>query len=305
MNRPLIALVGPTATGKTELSLRLAEVVGGEVVNADSRQVYRYMDIGTAKPTPEEQSRAPHHLFDVVDPDEDFSLALYQEMAARVVSDIRGRERIPLLTGGSGQYIWAVVEGWSIPPVAPDEGLRRELESRAQDEGIGVLFEELLSMDPGAADIVDPRNARRVIRALEVCRVSGRPFSELRRKHPPDFEVRMVGLTLERETLYRRIDERVDRMVAGGFVEEVRGLLDRGFSQDLPAMSSLGYREIGSYLAGEQGLEEAIQQIKYNTHRFARRQYSWFRLKDRRIRWLDIGAHSPDAMVKLALADTE
>lgn len=305
MNRPLIALIGPTATGKTELSLRLAEAAGGEIVNADSRQVYRHMDIGTAKPTPEEQSRAPHHLFDVVDPDDDFSLALYQEMASGAVSDIRTRGRIPLLTGGSGQYIWSIVEGWGIPPVAPDEGLRQELEYRAREEGIDVLFEELISVDPAAAEIVDPRNARRVIRALEVCRVSGRPFSDLRQKHPPAFEVKLVGMTLERESLYRRIDERVDRMVAAGFVEEVRSLLDRGYSLDLPAMSSLGYREIGRYLAGEMELDEAVQQIKYATHRFARRQYSWFRLSDERIHWMDHGAQSLDEMVGAVVAEIE
>lgn len=301
MNRPLIVLVGPTATGKTELSLRLAEAAGGEIVNADSRQVYRYMDIGTAKPTPEEQSRAPHHLFDVVDPDDDFSLALYQEMASGAVSDIRARGRIPLLTGGSGQYIWSIVEGWGIPPVAPDEGLRQELEYRAREEGIDVLFEELISVDPAAVEIVDPRNARRVIRALEVCRVSGRPFSELRRKQPPDFEVKLVGLTLERETLYRRVDERVDRMVEVGFPDEVRGLLERGYSPGLSAMSSLGYREMARYIEGETDLDEAVQQIKYTTHRFARRQYSWFRLRDERIHWLDPGDQSVDEMAELVL----
>ncbi|MFO8101438.1 MAG: tRNA (adenosine(37)-N6)-dimethylallyltransferase MiaA [Dehalococcoidia bacterium] len=300
--KPLIAVVGPTATGKTEVSIRLAQKTGGEIVNADSRQVYRYMDIGTAKPTQEEHSLVPHHLFDVVDPDDDFSLALYQDMAISAIGNIHYRGKTPILTGGSGQYVWAVLEGWSVPEVAPDEQLRRELERKAAEQGGEALFEELKKVDPQAAEQIDPRNIRRIIRALEVCRATGKKFSELRTKHPPDFDVRILGLTVERDELYRRIDARVDAMMERGFVDEVRGLIDRGYSLDLSAMSSLGYREVGRHLKGETSLEEAVRQIKFATHRFARQQYAWFKLSDSRIRWFDISRTSAGKIIS-SLAD--
>ncbi len=286
--KPLVAIVGPTATGKTELSIRLAQEIGGEIVNADSRQVYRYMDIGTAKPTAEDRSKIPHHLLDVVDPDEDFSLALYQDMAGRAIEDIHRRGRIPVLVGGSGQYVWAILEGWSAPEVPPDPAFREELELKSITEGGDILYRQLQEVDPESAGKIDPRNIRRVIRALEVFRITGKRFSELRTKTPPDFNVRIVGITVERDELYRRIDARVDAMVKHGFIDEVRSLLDRGYSPDLPAMSSLGYREIGGYLKGELSLPEACEQIKFTTHRFARNQYAWFRANDERIRWFDI-----------------
>ncbi len=286
--KPLVAIVGPTATGKTELSIRLAQEIGGEIVNADSRQVYRYMDIGTAKPTAEDRSKIPHHLLDVVDPDEDFSLALYQDMAGRAIEDIHRRSKIPVLVGGSGQYVWAILEGWSAPEVPPDPAFREELELKSITEGGDILYRQLQEVDPESAGKIDPRNIRRVIRALEVFRITGKRFSELRTKTPPDFNVRIVGITVERDELYRRIDARVDAMVKHGFIDEVRSLLDRGYSPDLPAMSSLGYREIGGYLKGELSLPEACEQIKFTTHRFARNQYAWFRANDERIRWFDI-----------------
>ncbi len=289
MKNSLIAIVGPTAAGKTETSLKLAQKVNGEIVNADSRQVYQYMDIGTAKPTPEERAVAPHHLFDIVDPDDDYSLALYQEMAFKTIDDIHNRNKVPILVGGSGQYVWSVLEGWSVPEVPPDEQFRQELEDRVENEDGYVLHRELEGLDPESAARIDARNIRRVIRALEVCKVTGKKFSDLRQKNPPDFDVRIFGITMKREELFSRIDQRVGRMVEQGFVEEVRGLLDRGYSLDLPAMSSLGYREIGRYFDGEFDLHEACQQIKYVTHKFARHQYGWFRLKDERIKWFEIG----------------
>ncbi len=295
--KPLVAIVGPTATGKTELSIRLAQEIGGEIVNADSRQVYRYMDIGTAKPTAEDRSKIPHHLLDVVDPDEDFSLAIYQDMAGRAIEDIHRRGRIPVLVGGSGQYVWAILEGWSAPEVPPDPAFREELELKSITEGGDILYRQLQEVDPESAGKIDPRNIRRVIRALEVFRITGKRFSELRTKTPPDFNVRIVGITVERDELYRRIDARVDAMVKHGFIDEVRSLLDRGYSPDLPAMSSLGYREIGGYLKGELSLPEACEQIKFTTHRFARNQYAWFRANDERIRWFDIDRTSVERII--------
>jgi len=284
----VVAIVGPTATGKTELSLHLARAFGGEIVNADSRQVYRHMDIGTAKPTPEEQAQAPHHLIDIVDPDQDFSLALYQELARRAIKDIQGRGKLPFLVGGTGQYIWAVLEGWQAPRVPPNPALRAQLEERARLQGAESLHRELSILDPEAARRIDPRNLRRVIRALEVCYETGRRFSEQRLKEPPPYNVLIIGLTGDRKELYWRIDDRVERMVAEGFVEEVRRLLEMGYSLDLPSMSSHGYREMGRYILGQLSLDEAVQRVKFITHRYVRQQYAWFRLDDLRISWLDI-----------------
>ncbi len=283
----LIAIVGPTAVGKSRLAIHLAQVFDGEIVSADSRQVFRSMDIGTAKPSPEERALVPHHLIDVVNPDEDFTVALYQEMAYRAIADIQQRGRLALLVGGSGLYVWAVLGGFRIPQIPPQAELRRSLEEKAAREGYMALYEELEGIDPDAAQRIDPRNVRRVIRALEVFRTTGLPFSQFPR-FSPIFRTLVIGLTTERADLYRRIDSRVDDMMERGLVQEVEGLLKRGYSLDLPSMSGLGYKQIGQYLRGEIGLAEAVQRIKYETHRFARHQYAWFRPKDDRIHWFNI-----------------
>jgi tRNA dimethylallyltransferase len=283
----LVAIVGPTAIGKSKLAIRLAQIFDGEIVSADSRQVYRYMDIGTAKPSSEERALVSHHLIDVVDPDEDFSLARYQQMAYEAVNDIQRRGKLALLAGGSGLYVRAVIGGWRIPRVAPDPQLRHNLEARAAREGHMALYQELKQVDPAAAERIDPRNIRRLIRALEVCRISGMPFSQLQRSKP-FFRTLTIGLTTTRGDLYRRIDNRVDDMMERGLVREVEGLIKRGYSLDLPSMSGLGYKQIGLYLQGQIDLPQAVQQIKFETHRFARHQYAWFRPKDETIHWFDI-----------------
>lgn len=285
---PLIVIVGPTAVGKTRLALRLAQELGGEVISADSRQVYRGLDIGTAKPTPEQRRRVPHHLIDVIAPDEAFTLAQYQELAYDAIGDVLARGKPPFLVGGTGQYVRAVVEGWGIPRVPPNEELRAELYRQAEVEGEATLHARLREVDPAAAQRIDPRNVRRVIRALEVYLETGHPISELQRKKPPPYRILQIGLTLDRQELYRRIDERVDRMIEEGLVEEVRGLVERGYGYDLPSMSGLGYQQIGLYLRGQVSLEEAIQLIKRHTRRFVRHQYNWFRLDDAAIRWFDV-----------------
>lgn len=284
----LIIIVGPTAVGKTRLSLGLAQELDGEIISADSRQVYRGMDIGTAKPTPQERALVPHHLIDVAAPNEAFTLAQYQELAYQAIDDVLARGQVPFLVGGTGQYVTAVVEGWGIPRVPPNEELRAELYRQAEVEGTEALHARLREVDPAAAQRIDYRNVRRVVRALEVYLETGQPISELQRKKPPPYGILQLGLTLEREELYRRIDQRVDRMIEGGLVEEVRGLVERGYSYDLPAMSGLGYQQIGRYLRGEVSLEEAIQLIKHHTHRFVRHQYNWFSLDDENIRWFDV-----------------
>ena len=287
MNR-LLAIVGPTGAGKSKLSLRLAQAFDGEIVSADSRQVYRYMDIGTAKPSLEEQALVPHHLIDIVNPDEDFSLAQYQQLAYRAIEDIHQRHKLALLVGGSGLYVWSVVDGWRIPPVAPEPGFRQALEEKVARVGKDELYQELARVDPVAAQRIDPRNVRRTIRALEVHRGAKVPISQLQGKTAPPFETLIIGLTADRAELYRRIDLRVDEMIKLGLVDEVKQLLNRGYDAKLPAMSGIGYKQIGLYLSGELSLAAAVQQIKFETHRLVRHQYSWFRLKDDRIRWLDI-----------------
>jgi tRNA dimethylallyltransferase len=284
----LVAIVGPTGVGKSTLAILLAQAFNGEIVSADSRQVYRHMDIGTAKPAPQELSLVPHHLIDIVNPDQDFSLGQYQDLAYKAIDDIQQRKKLPFLVGGSGLYVWSVLEGWGIPPVPPDAEFRRSLETKAARLGKEELYQELVGVDPVAAQNIDPRNVRRVIRALEVCRYTGTPFSQLRQKKAPPFRTLIIGLTADRSALYRRIDRRVDDMVERGLVEEVQKLMRVGYDLNLPAMSGIGYKQVGLFLNGGLTLEAATLQIKFETHRFVRHQYSWFRLKDNRIQWFDI-----------------
>jgi tRNA dimethylallyltransferase len=283
----LLAIVGPTSVGKSALALKLAKELLGEIVSADSRQVYRFMDIGTAKPSLEDRSAVPHHLIDVVNPDEDYSLALFLRHAAEAIQNAKNRSMVPILVGGTGQYVWGLLEGWQAPEVPPDHQLRRRLEERARTAGAASLYEELARLDPEAARHVDARNPRRVIRALEVYHGSPDHRSRSRRKAPPPYQTKIIGLSLERTALYQRIDHRVDMMIESGWIEEVRALLDRGYSPELPSLSSLGYGELVQHLDHEMSLDEAVQRIKYRTHRFARQQQAWFRTTDRRIRWFD------------------
>jgi tRNA dimethylallyltransferase len=291
--RRLVAVVGPTATGKTDLALHLALAFEGEIIGADSRQVYRGMDLGTAKPTAEQRAWVPYWLVDVVDPDEEFGLARYLDLVQAALDDIWSRGRLPFLVGGTGQYVWALLEGWQVPRVGPDWALRRELEERAHREGPQALHAEVAALDPEAARRLDPRNVRRVVRALEVMRRTGRPLSACQARRPPDFPWLALGLDLPSEELYRRIDARVDAMIEAGFVEEVQGLLARGYRPDLPAMSGIGYRQVCQYLAGELSLAEAVARIKTETHRLARKQRNWFRRDDRRIHWIDASTGDP------------
>lgn len=284
----LVCIVGPTGAGKTRTALQISRTFASEVVNCDSRQIYRHMDIGTAKPTREELSMVKHHLIDIVEPDNEISLTQYQEMAYRAIDEIQSRGIIPLLVGGTGQYFWAVVEGWQAPKVPPDTELRRNLEKQVIDKGASSLYEELVVVDPVAARKIDPHNVRRVIRALEVFRIRGVCFSELQDKKPPPYRILIVGLTAERQELYLKVDKRVDQMIEHGLVLEVKQLIKMGYSNNLPSMSSIGYRQIYRYLQGELTLEEATRQIKFETHRYIRQQYTWFRLKDERIHWFNI-----------------
>jgi tRNA dimethylallyltransferase len=288
----LIAIVGPTAAGKTAISLELAQALNGEIISADSRQVYRMMDIGTAKPTPQERARVPHHLIDILDPDVRLTLAEFQQMAYEAIDAVLARNRTPFLVGGTGQYVWAVLEGWQIPRVPPDPTLRAELEAFTEAHGSEALHARLASEDPRAAQSIDHHNVRRVIRALEVCIKAGRPITELQRRVPPPYDRYIVGLTCPREELYRRIDARVDAMMEAGLLREVERLVAAGYGWNLSSMTGLGYAQLGKVLRGETTLEEAVSEIKVQTHRFVRQQATWFRLDDSRIHWFDLGRDS-------------
>jgi tRNA dimethylallyltransferase len=285
--RKLVAIVGPTAVGKTALSLALAGEFCGEIISADSRQIYRRMDIGTAKVTGAERAQAPHHLIDIADPDETVTLGQYRTLAAAALEETWEREHLPLVVGGSGLYVRALLEGWTVPEVPPNEELRQALYLEVQQQGEQLLHRWLSALDPEAAERIDGRNVRRVIRALEVTLETGVPITQLQRRIDPGYTALWLGLTLSRDALYRRIDARVDRMVSAGLVDEVACLLASGYGEHLPAMSGLGYRQVVAFLAGRITLEEAIEQVKYQTHQFVRQQYNWFRLSDPRIHWLD------------------
>jgi tRNA dimethylallyltransferase len=301
MERRLLAIVGPTATGKTEVGILLAEGLGGEIVSADSMQVYRGLDIGTAKPSPEQRARLPHHLVDIIDPDEPFSVADYRARADQALADIWGRGRQAIVVGGSGLYVRAIIDEMDFL-VPPDPDLRRRLTEEARTLGLRALHERLAELDPQAAERIHPNDGKRIIRALEVgTRLAAearlavaararRPASSLQpvdRRRRPRYNSSQFGLTLSRPELYRRIEVRVDGMVAQGLVEEVSNLVARGYSEGLVSMKGLGYAQIAEHLRGEVSLEEAVAKLKRDTRRFAKRQLTWFRA-DPRIEWIDV-----------------
>ncbi|NLX10028.1 MAG: tRNA (adenosine(37)-N6)-dimethylallyltransferase MiaA [Chloroflexi bacterium] len=296
---PLVVILGPTASGKTTLAIEVARALDGEIVNADSRQIYRDMDIGTAKPTPAERALAPHHLLDIVSPDQTYTLAEFQRAAYAALSAIRLNDHLPLLVGGTGQYLTAVIEGWGIPEVPPNPDLRAELESYAVEHGPRALHERLGQHDPTAAERIDYRNVRRVVRALEVFLETGTPISVLQRKQPPPYRILQLGLTLPREQLYTRVDARIDRMLAGGLEDEVRALLEAGYTWDCPAMSGLGYAQWQPYFEGTGTRDEVAVAIRQETRAFVRRQYTWFNGHNGRIRWLDVTQITPGDVIGL------
>ncbi|HEY4669008.1 MAG TPA: tRNA (adenosine(37)-N6)-dimethylallyltransferase MiaA [Tepidiformaceae bacterium] len=296
MLRRLVAIVGPTASGKSAIALELAGRLGGEIVNADSRQIYRGMDIGTAKPAADERRAVRHHLYDIVDPAQEYSLALYKRDVRAVLEELWARDTFGWLVGGTGQYVWALLEDWQVPEVPPDRDLRRSLADFAAENGPEALHDRLRAVDPDAADRIDARNIRRVVRAIEVHHHTGVPISTWQTKGKPDFEYLLFGIDVPRDELDARIDRRVDAMFGAGFVDEVRALLDSGVPAAAPAMSSIGYSEVIRHLAGELSLDEAMAQTKRATRRLARRQMQWFRRDDRRIQWVrdadDIDLHA-------------
>jgi len=294
--QPVVVILGPTAVGKTEIAIQLAERQNGEIVSADSRLFYRGMDIGTAKPTLEERKRAPHHLIDITEPDDILSLVRFQEMALQTIDEIHAHGRLPFLVGGTGQYIRAVTEGWQAPPVKPDPLLRAVLEAWAGQVGKDGLHARLAVLDPIAAGNIDYRNLRRTVRALEVILSTGERFSTQRRRQSAPYRTLLLGLNRPRPELYARIDARIETMLEAGLVLEVEGLLTRGFSSELPTLSAIGYREIIQHINGEITLDEAIIEIKRATRTLVRRQANWFKSDDPQIHWFQVGIDTVAAM---------
>ena len=288
MKSRLLCLLGPTAVGKTEIAIQLAQHLNAEIVSVDSRQIYRQMDIGTAKPTPEEQRAVRHHLIDCVDVSQPFSVADYQSLADTAIADIQNRGKQVILVGGAGLYFRAVVDGLFEGPDA-DIALRERLEQEAAQHGTDVLHERLRACDPTSAERIHPNNVVRVIRALEVYELTGIPMSEHQQQwHQENQRYPFIAfcLTMPRALLYRRIEQRVDVMLANGLIAEVESLLAAGYARDSVALRSFGYKELIAYLDGHSTYLEAVEQLKRNTRRFAKRQLTWFR-KDTRIEWVD------------------
>ncbi|MBA4494442.1 tRNA (adenosine(37)-N6)-dimethylallyltransferase MiaA [Paenactinomyces guangxiensis] len=287
MNPDLLLIVGPTAVGKTALSLQIAEEFDGEVISGDSMQVYREMDIGTAKASEEERRRVPHHLIDIIDPDTPFSVQEFQALARQKIEEIAARGHLPMLVGGTGLYIEAVTHGYKMPYVEENTELRRELHLFAEREGNKALHQRLYEVDPVSAEKLHPNDRRRIIRALEVYHATGKPFSQITGKKESPYHLLWVGLTMPRDLLYERINQRVDQMISAGLVDEVKRLKEKGYHRNLTSMQAIGYKEIMSFLEGEMTFPEAVDLIKKGTRKYAKRQFSWFR-RIPEIHWFDV-----------------
>ncbi len=292
--RPLVVIVGPTAVGKSRIALEIAKAFETDILTADSRQVYRGMDIGTDKPTVDQQQDVTHRLIDLVEPDQPFNTGLYRRYAVQAIEDQYRDRRLPLIVGGTGLYVKTLVRGLCEAPPA-DPVLRASLRRDAQKHGPDHLYAQLVACDPTTADRLHPRDESKVLRALEVYRLSGRPMSEFHRQHgftERPFTSLMIGLNRTRDALYRRFEERIEWQLANGLLDETKRLLARGYSRDLPAMKGLGYRQVSGYLAGEYDSEELVRRFKRDTRRFAKRQMTWFR-NEPGIHWMMIDESEP------------
>jgi tRNA dimethylallyltransferase len=296
--KPLIVFLGPTASGKTDAAIQIAKRINGEIISCDSRLFYRGMDIGTAKPSSKELAMVPHHMIDVADPDQPLSLAVYQKMCNQIIEELHKNEKTPILVGGTGQYIYSITEAWQIPEQMPEDSMRSVLEKLSKKQGYVELFRYLEVLDPIAALSIDKRNIRRVIRALEVIFMTGHKFSEQKNKGMSPYRLIQLGIQWPREELYRRIDIRIDQMLTDGLVKEVQGLLQKGYTTDLPGMSAIGYNEITLYINGRLTLDEAVMLIKRKTRQFVRRQSNWFKLEDPQIYWFSPEVKMIDKMVQ-------
>lgn len=295
--------MGPTATGKSLFSVEVAEAIGGEIINADSRQIYKHMEIGTGTPSSAQRALVKHHLYNLIDPDESFSLGVYLNHARQTISDVIARNKLPILVGGTAQYVWALLEGWQVPSVAPNPDFRDKLEKIAEKENSTILYNRLTKIDPTAAKKIHPNNVRRLIRALEVIDQTGQLFSDLSSRKPPNWEVNITGITMEQNKLQDAINERILNQLKEGWVEEVKDLRQRGYKEGLPSLSALGYKEIGQYIDGHTTMEETISEIAKLTHRFSRKQYGWFKLSDPRIHWSHLTKKNTNELINEITTD--
>lgn len=287
---PLVVIVGPTAVGKTAVSIKLAKRVGGEIISGDSMQVYRGMNIGTAKLTEQDKEGIPHYMIDILEPDEEFSVAQFQEKVTGYITEILARGKLPILVGGTGLYVRSVIDHYDFSPVGIDNDYRQQLLKQAESNGNDFIHKKLQEVDPEAARRLHPNDIRRIIRALEVYRQTGRSINTFQYNEktlPPKYHLGYFGLIMDRSSLYRRIEQRVDKMLEDGLAAEVKGLLECGCNPELISMQGLGYKEIIGYLQGLYSLDEAAELLKRNTRRFAKRQMTWFR-RDNRIKWLTV-----------------
>lgn len=290
MNKPLIAIVGPTAVGKTDIAIDVASRIKGVIISADATQVYKYMNIGSAKPTEQERRGVPHYMIDVVEPNESFSVAVFQRMAREYIDKTLKAGYIPILVGGTGLYVNSVIYSLDFTEGAPDEELRHKLREMAERFGTDILYEELAKIDPESASKISRNDLKRIMRALEVYYKTGKPISYYQKRSKqisPPYNALVVGLTMDRQRLYERIEQRVDAMISKGLIEEVRWLRANGYTSNKVAMQAVGYKEILAYLNGLCTLEEAIALIKRNTRRLAKRQWTWFN-KDKNVHWFDV-----------------
>ena len=286
MKAKLVIIVGPTAAGKSELALDLAAELYGEIVNADSQQVYRYLDIGTGKPSVEDRNRVPHHLIDIVNPDEEFNAALFRRLAMTGIGDIHQRERNAIVCGGTGFYLKALTQGLFVGP-GQDSRIREKLERNIGENGLAVLYNRLVKIDPSVTSTIHPNDRQRIIRALEVYELTGKPLSEWQKEHAfgdDPYKIVKIGLNRDRAGLYDRINRRCERMIQDGILEEVRGLIDKGYGLELKPLRSVGYRQMGAVINGALRLEDALEEMKQETRHLAKRQLTWFR-SDAEIRW--------------------
>ena len=285
----LVCVVGPTASGKTAYAIELAKARDGEIISCDSMQIYKYMDIGTAKPTAEERAAVPHHMVDFVDPNTDYSVADFAAEARRCIADVLGRGRLPVLCGGTGLYVDSILNGIDFSEDRRDDEYRAELRQLAEERGNDAVYAQLVEADPEEAEKVHPNNLKRVIRALEICKTSGMTKTEADRRAVGgrSYDAELIGLTAERETLYGRINERVDRMMEQGLLDEVRKILDMNVRRNSTAMQAIGYKELIEYLDGRCGLDEAVETIKRESRRYAKRQLTWFK-RNKNIKWISI-----------------
>lgn len=295
MNK-LAAIVGPTAVGKTGIAIEVAKRLNAEIISCDSMQIYRGLDIGTAKASPVEQKGIVHHLIDVVEPDEDYSVARFQEQAKYIIQELNNKGRLPLLVGGTGLYYQALVDDYTFYPLESHQKIRQKWNNIIKEKGLDYAYNYLQSIDPGYAAIISANDRKRIVRAIEVYELTGQPFSALQSKSQQAYKLAVVGLDLEREQLYQRINLRVEQMLANGLIKEVTLLRDKGYNLNHNSMQALGYKQVFYYLEGFLSEEEMVDEIKRETRRYAKRQLTWFR-KDPRIHWINPGEYSNDALL--------